>query len=81
MSQKYGMLQEGGYNANLMPQQQQPYPGQGQPPAYQSNQPAPAPAPAYGQVTPPQQTSTVIPATNTTILVQVKNSLCLKIYE
>ena len=81
MSQKYGMLQEGGYNANLMPQQQQPYPGQGQPPAYQSNQSAPAPAPAYGQVTPPQQTSTVIPATNTTFLVQVKNSLCLKIYE
>ena len=74
MSQKYGMLQqEGGYNANIMPQPQQPYPGQVQPPAYQQSQPVPAaPAPAYGQAPNPQQTSTVIPATNTTILVQVK---------
>ena len=69
MSQKYGMLQEGRYNANVQPQPQLPYPvpGQGQPqppPAYQ-------PAPAYGQATPPQQSGTIIPATNTTILVQV----------
>ncbi len=63
MSQKYGMLNDGGYGANVMA----PYPAQ--PPAYGAAQPPP-PSPQL-QPQQPQQQQQGPPPSNATILVQV----------